>query len=223
DIGKEVLENYLYDIYRQVDTVTWISQEIDYKIGSNKYKTSDVLVAENYYCIFFDTKEMVPSLKIRSLDAKEIEDDTEIYAKAIIQIYQQIKNYLSGYYKLDKKYEKDKLFGVVVMLESIALSREKMYIRAFELYEQTNGKLTIQEQNYIQSHIKLVSLVQIESLVLENNSFLPSLLNQEKNPLSWNDLNFESSYEHNGLIPIYEEYVLSIKGKFKDIVKSLSY
>lgn len=31
EIGKEVIENYLYDIVAQLDTVTWISHEITYK------------------------------------------------------------------------------------------------------------------------------------------------------------------------------------------------
>lgn len=179
-IGKEVLETYLYDIYKQVDTVTWISKEIDYKIGSDPHRTSDVLVGENDYCTFYNTKAMVPSLKIRTLDKKEIEESLVIYAKAVIQIFQQIKNYKAGYFQLDKKYSEDNLFGVVVMLESIALSREKMYLKAFELYEDVYDKLSMEEKDYIHSHIKLVSLAQIESLILENNSFLPSLLNQVK-------------------------------------------
>ncbi|MFI3238734.1 MAG: hypothetical protein R3Y47_12050 [Lachnospiraceae bacterium] len=219
-IGKEVIETYLYDIYKQVDTVTWISNEIDYKIGSSSRKTSDVLVGENDYCTFYDTKSMVPSLKIRTLDKKEINESTEIYADAIIQIFKQIKNYNLGHFQLDKKYAEENLFGVVVMLESIALSREKMYLKAFELYEDTNGTLSAEEKDYIHSHIKLVSLSQIETLVLENNSFLPSLLNQANTPSSWNDLNFESSYECKGLIPIYEKYVMDIKSEFKEFVTS---
>ena len=118
-IGKEVLENYLFDIYKQVDSVTWISREIEYWIGKDSHKTPDVLVSENEYCCFYDTKEMVPSLKIRELDEREIEKDSEIYAKAIRQSYNQIVNYTNGFFELDKKYDKDKIFGVVVMLEDI--------------------------------------------------------------------------------------------------------
>lgn len=97
-IGKEVLENYLFDIYKQVDTVTWISPEIEYWIGKDSHKTPDVLVAENEYCCFYDTKEMVPSLKVRELDEKELEKDSEIYAKAILQSYNQIVNYTKGFF-----------------------------------------------------------------------------------------------------------------------------
>ncbi|MEF9893762.1 MAG: hypothetical protein RR738_10560 [Anaerorhabdus sp.] len=219
-IGKEILENYFYTIYKAVNSVTWISPEIEYYIGNQQYKTSDVLVVENEYCTFYDTKEMVPSLKIRKLDTEEIEKDIKIYAEAILQIYQQIKNYLSGHFELDKKYKKEKLFGVAVMLEGIALSHEKIYTKAFELYVAKNGKLDIEEQNFIHSHIKIVSLADIERLVLENNSFLPSLLNQEKNKMFWNDLCFANSYEQKGLIPIYEDYVSNLKGRYADVIKS---
>lgn len=219
EFGKEVLESYLYDIYKQVDTVSWISSEIDYKIGRKSYKTSDVLVGEDGYCIFFDTKAQVPSLKIRNLDAKEIEKDIIIYAKAIIQIYHQIKNYLSGHYELEQQYERDNLFGVVVMLETVAFSRSKMYTKVFELLTEGGELISIEEQNYIHSHIKIVSLRDIESLVLENNSFLTPLLVQSKDFSTWDNLVFESPCENNGFIPLYEEYVSNIKFSIEMLLK----
>jgi len=219
-IGKEVIENYLYNIYEQVETVTWISHEIEYKVKKNSYRTPDVLVGEKDYCTFYDTKEMVPSLKIRELDTKEIQKDTEIYAEAIIQIYHQIINYIKGYFELDKLYNKEHLFGVVVMLDDIALSRRKMYDRVFELYQQRLESLDIVEQRYIHSHIKVVSLRQVESKVLQNVSFLPCIFQQEKHPEMWDDLNFVSPSLENGLIPIYNDYVANIKKEILSMEKT---
>lgn len=212
-IGKEIIENYLYDIYGQVESVTWISHEIEYKVGKNIKRTSDVLVGEGEFCTFYDTKEMVPSLKIRELDKKEIEKDTNIYAEAILQIYQQIISYINGYFELDKQYNKANLFGVVVVLDDIALSRGKMYDMAFGLYKERSGELDIVEQNYIHSHIKVVSLRQVEIMVLQNGSFLPCILLQEKNPEMWDYLNFVTVPSANGLIPAYNNYVEKLKNE----------
>ncbi len=57
---------------------------------------------------FYDTKAITPSLKLRKFDAAEIEDDIKIYAEDVIQIYNQINNYLNGLFQLDKAYSKRK-------------------------------------------------------------------------------------------------------------------
>lgn len=220
-IGKEVLENYLFDIYKQVDSVTWISREIEYWIGKDSHKTPDVLVSENEYCCFYDTKEMVPSLKIRELDEREIEKDSEIYAKAIRQSYNQIVNYTNGFFELDKKYDKDKIFGVVVMLEDIGFSRDRIYSLAFDLIVKEHGEIGEDEKRFIQSHIKIVSLRQIETMVLQNTSFLPCLIKQQHNPDDWTNLNFASSTIENGVIPIYDEYCKNLKKLFTQFVSSI--
>ena len=93
-IGKEVIESYLYDIVGQLDTISWISPEIAYKKGKANLLTSDVIAAEGDAVIFYDTKAITPSLKLRKFDAAEIEDDIKIYAEDVIQIYNQINNYL---------------------------------------------------------------------------------------------------------------------------------
>lgn len=220
-IGKEVLENYLFDIYKQVETVTWISPEIEYWIGKKLHKTPDVLVAENEYCCFYDTKEMVPSLKIRELDEEEIEKDSEIYAMAIRQSYNQIVNYTNGFFELDKKYDKEKIFGVVVMLEDIGLSRDRIYSLAFDLIAEEHGDIGDGEKRFIQSHIKIVSLRQIEAMVLQNTSFLPCLIKQESHPEEWMNQNFAHPTTENGLIPSYAEYCENLKRRFYQFVKNI--
>ena len=68
------------------------------------------------YLSFYDTKSITPSLKLRKFDAVEIEKDIRIYAENVIQIYNQIKNYLQGLFQLDKAYSKDNIFGIVVVI-----------------------------------------------------------------------------------------------------------
>ena len=213
DFGKEVLEQYLYDICSEVSTVTWISSEIAYKIGKKDKRTSDVLVAEDDYCVFYDSKSLSPSLKIRKFDRNEINKNIQLYAEAVMEIYVQVKNYEEGYYSLDKSYEKNKIFGVVVVWDDSYISRKSVYEYIFK-----EKNLPEEEQIYIHSHIKIVSLRQIEHMVLQNTSFLVSLKKQVLRPEEWDDRNFVMATTKNGIIPSYKLYVEGLKERARDII-----
>ncbi len=215
-IGKEVIESYLYDIISQLKTVTWISPEIEYKIGKNKKLTSDVIAAENKRVIFYDAKSITPSLKVRKFDELEIEKDISIYAKGILQIYHQIKNYLLGHFQLDKQYERKDIYGIVVILEDAVVSRKKVYEKVIESLEKELGTVSEETKNYICSHIKVIPLRQIESMVLQNTSLLPILISQANKPEYWYDYNYAHPTVENGLIPMYEEYTVDLKKKVSE-------
>ena len=123
-------------------------------------------------------------------------------------------------YELNTQYDLQHLFGVIVMLDDIALSRSKIYSKAFEVYSEKYGSLNDEEEKYIHSHIKIISLRQIETLLLENSSFLPCLIEQAANESNWDDLWYSRSTEDNGLLPIYEDYVTDIKGRFVNLIKA---
>ena len=63
--GKEVIEEYLFSIYRELNTVTWISREFEYYVGKDRRLTPDVLVEEMGNAVLFDTKALSPNLKMR--------------------------------------------------------------------------------------------------------------------------------------------------------------
>lgn len=106
-----------------LDTISWISPEIAYKKGKANLLTSDVIAAEGDGVIFYDTKgNYTKHLKLRKFDAAEIEDDIKIYAEDVIQIYNQINNYLNGLFQLDKAYSKENIYGIVVVLEDAVVS-----------------------------------------------------------------------------------------------------
>lgn len=84
--GKEVIEEYLFSIYRELNTVTWISREFEYFVGRDRRLTPDVLVEEMDKAILFDTKALSPSLKMRQFDKEEIEKETNTYATDILQL-----------------------------------------------------------------------------------------------------------------------------------------
>lgn len=214
--GKEVIENYLFDIYKGVPGVSWISSEFAYNVGREEKLTSDVLVAEGNYCTFYETKALSPSLKLRKFDQEEINRQIEIYAKNILQVYQQIIHFSAGYFNLDKAYEIKNIFGVVVVLEDAVVPREKIYNKAFEMWVEKSSGITECEKEYIHSHVKVVSLNQIERMVLQNTSFLTCLLKQEEHMEKWDDLTYETPNKEHGLLPIYQNFVKEIKHEVKE-------
>lgn len=209
-IGKEVIEGYLYDIVSQLDSVTWVSPEIEYRKGKDKLLTSDVLAAEDDAVIFYDTKAITPSLKLRKFDAAEIENAVRIYAEDVIQIYNQVKNYLQGLFQLDKVYSKDNIYGIVVVLEDAVVSRKKVYEKVYALLEET-ATLSEEEKNYICSHIKVLPLRAIECMILQNTSLLPELKEQLDKPEKWYDYTYTNATVENGLISTYAQYEQNIK------------
>lgn len=209
-IGKEVIEGYLYDIVSQLDSVTWVSPEIEYRKGKDKLLTSDVIAAEDDAVIFYDTKAITPSLKLRKFDAAEIENDVRIYAEDVIQIYNQVKNYLQGLFQLDKVYSKDNIYGIVVVLEDAVVSRKKVYEKVYALLEET-ATLSEEEKNYICSHIKVLPLRAIECMILQNTSLLPELKEQLDKPEKWYDYTYTNATVENGLISTYAQYEQNIK------------
>ncbi len=218
-LGKEVIENYLFDIYEEVPEVKWISPEIIYYVGKDEKRTSDVLVSEGQYCSFYDTKALSPNLKIRQFDKKEIEREIKIYAKNIIQIYQQIRYYGEGYFSLNEQYEKKNIFGVVVVLEDAVLPRYKVYDKVFELLEEEKGVIADEEKNYIHSHIKIVPLRDIELMILQNMSYLPCLIKQESDMNRWDDITFSIPDNRYGLLPCYEKFVTELKSNVQDFLR----
>lgn len=209
-IGKEVIEGYLYDIVSQLDSVTWVSPEIEYRKGKDKLLTSDVIAAEGDAVIFYDTKAITPSLKLRKFDAAEIENDVRIYAEDVIQIYNQVKNYLQGLFQLDKVYSKDNIYGIVVVLEDAVVSRKKVYEKVYAFLEET-ATLSEEEKNYICSHIKVLPLRAIECMILQNTSLLPELKEQLDKPEKWYDYTYTNATVENGLISTYAQYEQNIK------------
>ena len=211
-IGKEVIESYLYDIVSQLNTVTWISRELQYKKGKNRLLTSDVIAAEDDKVIFYDSKAFTPSLKLRKFDSDEIEKDIKIYAGDVIQIYNQIENYLQGLFELDKDYSKNNIFGIVVVIEDAVVSRKKVYDKAFSILQETEN-LSEEDKNYIISHIKVLPLRSIECMILQNTSLLPGLMEQLGKPERWYDYIYSDPTTANGLIPIYAQYERDIKNR----------
>lgn len=210
--GKEVVEEYLYSIYKELNTVTWISREFEYHVGRDKLLTPDVLVEESERAILFDTKALAPSLRMRKFDAEEIEHETMTYSKDIFQLYCRICDLKQGNFSLQHQFERNNVFGVVVVLEDAALPRQKVYDRAFDMVRLRSMDCTEETCDYIHSHIKIVPLRQIEEVVLDGYSYMDCLLGQVEGKEHWDDYSFFVRHERTaGGIPMYNNFVRELK------------
>lgn len=216
-IGKEVIENYVYNIVKELNTVTWISREFEYFKGKKLFLSPDVIAEEDDMVIFYDTKAITPSLKLRKFDTKEIEKYIKIYATDVIQIYNQIKNYLNGFFKLNKVYMEENIFGIVVVLEDAVMSRKRIYDRAISMLLESDT-VSQKEKDYICSHIKVLPLSVIECMVLQNTSLLPQLQLQLSDSERWYDYTYLDTSIENGLIPLYSQYEKDIKDRIKNYI-----
>lgn len=205
-IDKEDYKKELFSLYKDniVDQYYGLKIQYLYPFISEEVFT--------YIIVFYDTKAIAPGLKLRKFDTAEIEKDIEIYAKDVIQIYNQINNYLQGLFQLDKLYSKNNIFGIVVVLEDAVVSRKKVYEKVYEILENTET-LTEENRRYICSPIKILPLRAIECMVLQNTSLLPELTSQLEKPERWYDYTYTNTTTENGVIPLYGQYEKDIKNR----------
>ena len=175
-IGKEVIENYLFEILKDSEAYDEIEKEILYmREGKNQYASPDVMVRVAEKCILFDCKMAVPKLSLRDFSKKDIEKCVSDIAKNVIQLYQQINFFNDDYrpFKYQGEIYRDNIFGVVVLLEEHYLSREDIYQQVFDLLKISAESL---DANYISSHVKIVGLNEIEDTSFNKDCFIHRLV-----------------------------------------------
>lgn len=178
--GKNVLEDYLYEIINKSNLFDKVLKEKIYKKRHNTLKTSDVMCRKNNDYIFFESKSTVPYAKTRCLEEKFINQEINKISDSIIQLYKQI--YLDfkriyNFFETDKNitFDYNNCFGIVVLLE-------ESYIRRELIYKDVAKKLNIDNNNeiyhWIINHIKVCNLYDIERYVFSNTNIIGALKKQ---------------------------------------------
>lgn len=121
---------------------------------------------------------------------------------------------------MDKYYSKNNIFGIVVVLEDAVVSRKKVYDKSFSILQEKEN-LSEKDKNYISSHIKVLPLRSVESMILQNTSLLPELLAQADKPERWYDYTYSASTIENGIIPVYAQYERDIKSKVRNFIQQI--
>ena len=201
--GKNVLENYLYEIIKKSYLFDETIKEKIYFKNKNKLKTSDVMcrIKNNY--VFFESKSTVPYAKTRCLNYEYIMQELDKISDDVIQIYKQIYSDFKtvyNYFECDTEImcNRNNCDGIVVLLEESYIRREIIYNDVAKKLEiNTDDKL----YKWIINHIKVCNLYDIEKYVFSGTSIIKSLKKQQndKRPydFSLTNLKIKSTIKNN--------------------------
>ncbi len=164
DIGKYVLEAYLFDLIDGSHSYEKVFREREYnsKQGGNA-QSPDVIARCNDEIVLFECKSTVPRMGIRWLAREEIEGQINRVADHIKQLYKQMKVFSRYNPFPEQEYSYDQLWGIVVVQEDPYVDRRKLYAKAAEMLKISPDS---DEYNWLVRHIKVVELYEIEALHL---------------------------------------------------------
>jgi len=170
DIGKHIWEKYLVRLIEDTGIYQEVFPEQRYTYSGSVSHSPDVLARQDDSVLLIDSKSTVPNLGIRLFDAASYERNIRIVAQNIVKLYNQM-------YRFDRynpfgenvAADKEKLWGIVVVLEDA-------YIRRMRYFEEAGKELKIQEGSdewtWMITHIKVISLYEIERLCLQGYSVI---------------------------------------------------
>ncbi|ADZ84330.1 hypothetical protein [Cellulosilyticum lentocellum] len=180
-IGKEVLENYLYELLKNSMSYDEIFKEVDYEESKKDTgKSLDVLLREKDQYLLIDSKSSVPSIGLRVMDKRSFDKTIDIMGKIIVQVYNQLTKAFGIKYNpfiSDIKITRENTWGIAAILED-------NYIPRHLIYENAAQKLKIESGSsayiWMSNHIKIVSFYDIERFSLIGASIIEALIDQEK-------------------------------------------
>ena len=223
-IGKEVIESYLFDILYESNAYTEIEREIIYKTGKGEISSPDVMVYCDEICILFDTKALSPSLLLRDMDEEKIGKITEICADNVKKTYNRINEFGNNYqpFKYRKNFNKENIFGVIVLLEDNYIYRPLIYKKVDENSGFVEGSV---ESNYIRSNIKIVCLQDIEEVTFYSKNYADGLVINRNNKTKWYDFTMNSHLKDSCMqkprINSLENFIKSLMNQVSLVTKEL--
>ena len=162
-IGKEVFEEYLFNLVERSSTFDEIYREFEYYNGKSINKTIDIMLRKGNDYLFMDSKSTKPFISMRTFDEISIDKNIKVLAKSCVQMYKNLRNEFPQKYNPFKnvnEIQKENLWGIVVILEDSFVMREKIYQKAAEIL---NIEVNSEEYNWFSLHICVVQLYEIES------------------------------------------------------------
>lgn len=169
-IGKCVLEKYLLELVEDSGVYQEVFPEQKYMYSGSISRSPDVLARQEKNVLFIDSKSTVPNLGIRLFDSDSYENNIRIVAENIVKLYNQMHRFdrYNPFYG-NVSLNRDDHWGIVIVLEDA-------YIRRVRYFEAAAKKLKIQEDSsdwtWMITHIKVISLYEIERLCLGGNSIV---------------------------------------------------
>jgi len=179
DIGKHIWERYLFDLVNDTGIYEEVFPEQIYKYKGTDSSSPDILARQDKNILFIDSKSTVPSVGIRLFDDMAYEDNIRIVADNIKKLYHQIDRFLLyNPFSGEISQSKEDFWGIVVVLEDAYILRKRYYEKAAEF-------LNIEEDSddwkWLVTHIKVVSLYEIESICFCGFSLIDAFKHAARN------------------------------------------
>lgn len=177
-IGFYVVESYLMKILVDSKAYEEVLSERKYLYNHTECKTPDAMIRIGDAYLFIESKSAVPPMLIRIFDQDALEKHIKQLAEGLLQLYKQLKNFIGGqFYYFNKEkptvINPDNIWGIVSVLEDSFIKRELIYVRFAQL-----AGLTLDSQDYswVITHIKIVSLHDIEKHAFVGSNILGQLI-----------------------------------------------
>lgn len=224
-IGKEVLEEYLYDILKNSCAYEEVYRENSFYIEHHQEVMSlDIMARQGNEYLFVDSKMAVPSAKVRVFDIEYYQNEVSKLADQVIQVYKHLNFYLPKYmdytsFEIKPMEFNEKIWGIVAILEDGFIRRES-------IYQLTAAKLNIapksKEYEWMTTHIKVESFYDIERYALTGRSLIDAL-KQQKEKGKFGDYslpNYEGK-KYKTKSKAYGIFIDELKRSFENIVQKL--
>ena len=211
-IGLELREKYLYKIIKDNQCFDVIFNEIDF--GKPKCGAPDVAISKGEKLLFLDSKSKSPPLDAINLVPDAIEKQTDILIEFIDQTYKHLieaTKINNEYNKILKSFNKDNVYGIVVLRDMNFIKIEKIFKKAFD-----NPKVKFTSDiDWVKKHIALFDINSIERLVFRRIDLIDFMINTENMSLNNKRLNKRifSNYNDYSKTDIQYKDFLAFKNK----------
>lgn len=178
-IGKEVLESYLLKIIGDSKKFDQIIGEQTYSVGTQTdQKTLDVMTRIGNDVICFDSKSYSPKSALRVFSDDAYDKELTRLGEAIVQVYKHIHDKIGVEYQynLETTINKDRsnIWGFVVISENPLINMKSIYEEA---KKQLHENMSIEEFEWLQGHVGLTSIYDLEDLLFACTDVLPVIQN----------------------------------------------
>lgn len=167
--GKEILENYLYNLCNLNNAFTNVLKS--FKYNRNMNETADVIVTYALDCLFVESKSSVISKEFR--DPSNLKYDlyyVDKYSTSLLQLFKCIDKHNKGEFKINREsYKMEKCYGVVVNFEDSYIEREPIYDSFFEKYKiEFKNEINDDFKVWVFHHLRIIDLTQFENVLMYN-------------------------------------------------------
>ena len=172
-LGKNVIEQYVFEIVQQTHCYTDVRREIAY-LGPRRThaQSPDIIARHGNSILLLECKSTVPGIGMRTISDKTYCKTKKQLAKQIVQLYKSIQHFAQYNPYDDLKVTKDDIWGCVILLEDPYIRRENIYPQAFDSLDILESS---EETTWIMHHIKIIDLYQLEVLCFCSNSIIDAI------------------------------------------------